>query len=224
VPYLILGLGLWYATLRAGVHPTIAGVVLGLLTPAYPFQRSAAVSEEARRTADETSDHPEPPDAEAYLWLRLSWLSKEAVSPLARVEHILLPWSSFVILPVFALANAGVELSWTALADVVTTPLGLGIVLGLVLGKLIGVLLGAFVAVRSRLGVLAPDVGWGDVAGMGATAGIGFTVALFIAGLAFRGGEELAVAKVSILVASSLAAVLGYVLLRVSPAPQRELE
>ncbi len=134
LPYIILGVGLWYAMLRAGVHPTIAGVVLGLLTPAYPFQRSAAVSQEARRTADETSDRPEPPDADAYLWLRLSWLSKEAVSPLARVEHVLLPWSSFVILPIFALANAGVELSWSALADVVTTPFGLGIFLGLVIG------------------------------------------------------------------------------------------
>jgi NhaA family Na+:H+ antiporter len=220
LPYLLLGAGLWYATLRAGIHPTIAGVVLGLLTPAVPFQRPAAVSVEARRISDETSDEPEPPDEDAYLWMRMSWLSKEAVSPLARVEHVLLPWSSFVILPIFALANAGVELSWAALADVVTTRLGLGILLGLVIGKLIGVLAGSLVAVRSRLGVLTPDVGWGDLAGMGATAGIGFTVALFIAGLAFRGGDQLAVAKVAILVASTIAAAVGYVILRVSPSPR----
>jgi NhaA family Na+:H+ antiporter len=219
LPYLLLGVGLWYATLRAGIHPTIAGVVLGLLTPAVPFQRPAAVSAEARRVADETADDPEPPDEDAHLWLRLSGLSREAVSPLARVEHVLLPWSSFVILPIFALANAGVELSLSALADVVTTPLGLGILLGLTLGKPIGVLAGSYLAVRTRLGVVSSGVGWGDIAGMGATAGIGFTVALFIAGLAFRGGYELDVAKVSILVASSIAAVLGFVLLRVSPSP-----
>jgi NhaA family Na+:H+ antiporter len=218
LPYLVLGLALWYATLEAGIHPTIAGVVLGLLTPAEPFQRPAAVSHEARRIADETSDEPASPDEDAYLWMRLSWLSKEAVSPLARVEHILLPWSSFVILPIFALANAGVSLSWAALGDVVTTRLGLGIVLGLVVGKLIGVLAGSIIAVRSGLGVLSPEVGWGDVAGMGATAGIGFTVALFIASLAFEGSDALPVAKVAILVASSIAAALGYVLLRVSPS------
>jgi NhaA family Na+:H+ antiporter len=222
LPYLILGVGLWYATLRAGIHPTIAGVVLGLLTPSEPFQRPAAVSSEARRIADTTSDDPRSPDEDAYLWMRLSWLSKESVSPLARVEHLLLPWSSFVILPIFALANAGVALSWTALADVATTPLGLGIVLGLVLGKPIGVLLGSILAVRSRLGVLHPDVGWGNLTGVGATAGIGFTVALFIAGLAFRDGADLDLAKVAILVASALAAALGHVLLRVfSKSPPR---
>jgi NhaA family Na+:H+ antiporter len=220
LPYLLLGVGLWYATLRAGIHPTIAGVVLGLLTPAVPFQRPAAVSAEARRVADETADDPEPPDEDAHLWLRLSGLSKEAVSPLARVEHVLLPWSSFVILPIFALANAGVELSWSALADVVTTPLGLGILLGLTLGKPIGVLAGSYLAVRTRLGVLNRDIGWGDLTGMGAMAGIGFTVALFIAGLAFRSGDELDVAKVAILVASSIAALLGFVVLRVSPSPR----
>ncbi|MFN8233070.1 MAG: Na+/H+ antiporter NhaA [Actinomycetota bacterium] len=224
LPYLVLGVGLWYATLRSGVHPTIAGVILGLLTPARPFQRPAAVSAEARRVADATSDVPEPPDEDALMWMRLSWLSKESVSPLARVEHILLPWSSFVILPVFALANAGVELSRSALANVVTSPLGLGILLGLVLGKPIGVLSGSFLAVRTRLGVLDPDVGWGDLTGMGATAGIGFTVALFIAELAFPGGRDLDVAKVAILVASTLAAIVGYVLLRLSPGPARPSE
>ena len=217
--YVVLGAALWYATYEAGIHPTIAGVVLGLLTPATPFQRPAAVSEEARRTADETSDEPRYADDDARWWMRLAWLSREAVSPLARTEHALLPWTSFVILPIFALANAGVELSLTRLGDALTAPVSLGVFFGLVLGKPLGVLVGSFLAVRSGLGSLADDVGWGDLTGMGMTAGIGFTVALFIAELAFPPGPLLDEAKTAILAASLVAGVLGYVILRVAPSP-----
>jgi len=216
--YVVLGAGLWYATYRAGIHPTIAGVAMGLLTPAHPFQRPATVSEEAHRTADETVDDPEPPDADAASWLRLAWLSREAVSPLARVEHALLPWSSFVILPLFALANAGVSLTGGAVGDALTSVVALGIVLGLVVGKPIGVLLATSLGVRSRLGRLSADVGWGHVAGLGMTAGVGFTMALFIAGLAFEGDPvRLAYAKVAILVASLIAGAAGYVMFRLLP-------
>ena len=217
--YIGLGAALWYATYEAGIHPTIAGVVLGLLTPAAPFQRPAAVSEEAHRTADETSDHPEPVDDDAQWWIRLAWLSREAVSPLARTEHALLPWTSFVILPLFALANAGVELSLTRLQAALTAPVAAGVFLGLVLGKPLGVLAGSLLTVRSGLGRLAEDIGWGDLSGMGMTAGIGFTVALFIAELAFPSGPRLDEAKTAILAASLVAGVLGYVILRVVPSP-----
>jgi NhaA family Na+:H+ antiporter len=217
--YVVLGSALWYATYEAGIHPTIAGVVLGLLTPAAPFQRPAAVSEEARRTADETSNDPEPVDGDAQWWMRLAWLAREAVSPLARTEHALLPWTSFAILPLFALANAGVELSLDRLASSVTAPVSIGVFLGLVLGKPLGVLAGSFLAVRSGLGRLADDVGWGDLSGMGFTAGIGFTVALFIAELAFSDPALLDEAKTAILAASLAAGVMGYVVLRVAPSP-----
>jgi Na+:H+ antiporter, NhaA family len=217
--YVLLGAALWYATYRAGIHPTIAGVVLGLLTPAAPFQRPAAVSEQARRTADETSDDPKAVDDDAQWWMRLAWLSREAVSPLVRTEHALLPWTSFVILPIFALANAGVELSLTRLGDSLTAPVSVGIFLGLVLGKPVGVLVGSFITVRTGLGRLGGDVGWGDLTGMGMTAGIGFTVALFIAELAFPPGPRLDEAKTAILAASLVAGVAGYLILRVAPSP-----
>ncbi|HWC71209.1 MAG TPA: Na+/H+ antiporter NhaA [Actinomycetota bacterium] len=217
--YIALGAALWYATYEAGIHPTIAGVVLGLLVPAAPFQRPAAVSEQARRTADETSDQPEPVDGDAQWWMRLAWLSREAVSPLARTEHALLPWTSFVILPVFALANAGVELSFARIEAAFTAPVSIGIFLGLVLGKPLGVLAGSWITVRSGLGRLADDVGWGDLGGMGVTAGIGFTVALFIAELAFPSGPRLDEAKTAILAASLVAGVAGYLILRVAPSP-----
>jgi Na+:H+ antiporter, NhaA family len=213
--YVALGVVLWYATYRAGVHPTIAGVVLGLLTPAEPFQRPAAVSAEAKRTADSTEDDPDPPDADARWWLRLSSLSREAVSPLARVEHLLLPWSSFVIVPLFALANAGVEISGGTLIDALTQELGLAIIAGLVLGKPLGILLSSRLAVSSRVATVPAGVGWLDVAGMGATAGVGFTVGLFIAGLAFADRPSLLdEAKVAILLGSAIAGVAATVIFR----------
>jgi NhaA family Na+:H+ antiporter len=165
--YVVLGAVIWYATFEAGIHPTIAGVVLGLLGPATPFQRPKAVSVEARRIADETTDHPDPPDADAPSWMRLAWLSRESVSPLARVEHVLLPWTSFVILPIFALANAGVVLSSATIRAAATDAVAIGIFVGLVVGKPLGVFLGSQVAVRSRAATLPGDVGWGDLAGMG---------------------------------------------------------
>ena len=200
----------WLATYESGVHPAIAGVVLGLLAPAESYQRPRAVSAEARRTADLTMDDPEPPDADAAQWLRLASLSREAVSPLGRTEHALLPWTSFLILPLFALANAGVELSFTRLEAALTAPVSVGVFVGLVLGKPLGVIAGSVISVRTGLGRLANDVGWGDLAGMGMTAGVGFTVALFIADLAFPPGPRLDEAKTAILAASLVAGVLGY--------------
>ncbi len=215
VVYVFLGSLFWFALLRSGVHPTIAGVILGLSTPAVPFQRPRAVSQEAHRTADETDDHPFPPDADAHWWLRLAALSKEAVSPLARVEDALLPWSSFVILPLFALANAGVELSAGALRAAATGRIALGIVAGLVVGKFAGVWLASIAAVKLRAGRLPDDVAWGSLAGLAATTGVGFTVSLFVADLAFRGSPLLlAEAKVGILAASIVAGGLGYGLFR----------
>jgi NhaA family Na+:H+ antiporter len=126
----------------------------------------------------------------------------------------LLPWSSFVILPLFALANAGVVISRGSLTRALSGELGLAIIVGLVIGKPLGVLLASRLAVSTRAATLSPGIGWGDVAGIGATAGVGFTVGLFIAGLAFaRDPVRLDEAKVAILVASTIAGVVATVLL-----------
>jgi NhaA family Na+:H+ antiporter len=210
--YLVLGGLVWYEVLRSGVHPTIVGVALGLLTPAVAFQRPRAVSEEAHRTADETVDDPQPPDADAHWWLRLAGLSREAVSPLARVEHVLLPWVNFAILPLFALANTGVTFTSSALtADL---RVSLGIVVGLVIGKPIGIAAASWLAVRTGLGVLPENVRWGDLVGMASVAGIGFTMSLFIADLAFSQAGILDAAKIGILGASLVAGAAGFLLLR----------
>lgn len=215
--YILLGVLVWIALFESGVHPTIAGVGLGLLTPAVPFQRPRAVSDEAHRVADETVDDPSPPDADAHHWLALAWLSREAVSPLARIEEMLHPWTSNVVVPMFALANAGVLLSGEALSDAASSAITLGIVVGLVAGKLLGVSLASAAAVRLGLGRLPAGVGWPHVLAVGAVAGIGFTVSIFIAELAFTAPVQIDRARIGVLVASLLAGVLGWALLRLVP-------
>ena len=207
--YVALGVVVWIATSESGIHPTIAGVALGLLTPAVPFQRSRTVSREAHRVADETVDEPSPPDADAAYWLYLASLSREAVSPLARVEAILHPWVSFAIVPLFALANAGVDLSGGALSGTAGSSLALAVVVGLVVGKPLGIALGTALVVRTRVGRLPSGAGWRDVVGVGAVAGIGFTVSLLITDLAFAGSALEEGAKLGILAASVLAGAIG---------------
>jgi Na+/H+ antiporter NhaA len=212
----------WLATYESGVHPTIAGVVLGLMAPAESYQRPHAVSAEARRTADLTMDDPEPPDADAAQWLRLASLSREAVSPLTRTEHALLPWTSFVIIPLFAFANAGVRLGGEQLADAWASRVTLGVVLGLVIGKVVGISGAAAIAVATRVARLPAGVRIIHIVGASAVAGIGFTVSLFIAELAFDDESLIAEAKVGILAASILAGLLGWFVFRLSPSVDEE--
>jgi Na+:H+ antiporter, NhaA family len=211
--YVLLGLGVWLATFQSGVHATIAGVALGLATPAVPFQRPRAVSLEAHRVADDTVDDPVPPDADAHHWLQLAGLTREAVSPLARAEHLLHPWTSWVVIPVFALANAGVAISGSGLAEAASSGVTLGVVAGLVVGKMVGVTALTWLATRTRMTRLPEGVGWNQLVGVATLAGIGFTVSLFITGLAFQAPAVQDAAKVGILAASLLAGLLGALLL-----------
>jgi len=211
VIYAGLGLVVWLGVFSSGVHATIAGVLLGLATPSRPFQRPAAVSREAERVAAATEDDPQPPDAEAQEWLRLANLSREAVSPLARFEHALHPWTSLVIVPLFALANAGVQIGGGAVREALSSPVVLGIIVGLVVGKCVGVTGATWLAVRTRVAVLPEGVRWAEIVAVGATAGIGFTVALFISHLAFPLDDT---PTIGVLVASVLAAGVSAALLR----------
>ena len=218
--WVFVGLGslVWLATEGSGVHPAIAGVLLGLLAPATPFQRPRVVSAEARRTAELTEDDPDPPDADATHWLRLADLSREAVSPLGRTEHALLPWSSFVVVPLFALANAGVRLSGDELVSAATSAITIGVFLGLVVGKLVGIAGAAWLGVSTGIARLPTSVRFPHLTGAAAVAGIGFTVSLLMAELAFDDPASIDDAKIGILAASVVAGVLGWVLLRTAPA------
>lgn len=214
--YVVLGTGVWVAVFESGVHATVAGVVLGLLTPAVAFYASKGVSDEARQVADRTPDDPVPSDVEAAEWLTLAGVAREAVSPLTRLEHSLHPWTSFLIVPLFALANAGVELSGEALIRNFSSRITLGIVLGLVAGKIAGIVLGAWLGIRLKLARLPSGISWFQLMAVAAVAGVGFTVALFIADLAFDRPDYLEAAKVGVLAASLLAGVIGGGLLLVA--------
>jgi NhaA family Na+:H+ antiporter len=213
-----LGFIVWLATYESGVHPAIAGVVLGLLAPAESYQRPRAVSAEARRTADRTVDEPDPPDVDAGQWLRLAQLSREAVSPLARTEHALLPLTSFIIVPLFAFANAGIRFSGEQLGDAVTSPVTLGVLFGLVVGKIVGISGAVALAMSTGFARLPTGTRFAHVVGASAVAGIGFTVSLFIAELAFEDVGRIDDAKVGILAASVVAGAIGWTLLRLAPS------
>jgi Na+:H+ antiporter, NhaA family len=201
--YVLLGAAVWFAAFESGVHATIAGVALGLMTPARPFQPHEAVRSAAARVASSAE----------VRWGRLAWLAREADPPLDRVERALHPWSSFVVLPIFALANAGIVLSASAIEAATETSVALGIILGLVAGKTLGLTLGAWLAVRFGLGVMPRGIGWLHLVGVASIAGIGFTVSLFITELAFTDPDLVAAAKIGVLCGSSIALLLGVTLL-----------
>ncbi|MGI9540132.1 MAG: Na+/H+ antiporter NhaA [Miltoncostaeaceae bacterium] len=221
--YIVLGVAAWFMTFESGVHATIAGVVIGLITPARPFQDPGTVSAEAIRIAHLTEDDPDDPDEDAMHWRELSWLSNEAVSPLARIEHGLHRWTSFLILPIFALANAGIVLSSDALEAATENGVALGILLGLVFGKTVGITLGSLVAVGLGIGKLPEGVRLAHLIGAASLAGIGFTVSLFIAGLAFDDPVIENSARLGILAGSIVAGAVGLAVLwavgRRSPQP-----
>ena len=207
--YAVLGVVVWYAVLESGIHATIAGVALGLLTPARPLQRKVEPTDIVGSVVD-------PDDLNAAGARRASLYVRESVSVAERLETLIHPFSSFVILPLFALANAGITLSGDSIAEASTSTVTLGVIAGLVIGKTLGVTLFTWVAVKTKLCSLPAGITWLMVVSVGMLAGIGFTVSLFITGLAFEGDAlELldTQARLGILLASLIATILGLVLL-----------
>jgi Na+:H+ antiporter, NhaA family len=208
--YVVLGFVVWFALLESGVHATLAGVAIGLITPATALLKEDVARSYAQRALEDRRLDPEELS-------RLRFLLGESVPVVERLQTALHPLSSYVVLPVFALANAGVALGGGALGDAMTSAVGLGVGVGLVVGKPVGILLACFLAVRLGLGRLPDRTSWPMILGLGSVAGIGFTVSIFIAGLSFPGSEVLTgEAKVGILIASLVAAVVGTVILLVT--------
>ena len=221
--YVPAALVIWFFTLESGVHATLAGVALGFLTPANPYYNREEFDERARAILDRYPG-TEPDDRSAqehadYEALLLSEISNEAVSPLNRLEHSLVAWSSFVIVPIFALANAGVDFRNISVSEAATSAVALGVAMGLVAGKIIGISAASFTAVRFGLGRLPPGTSWRHIVGLAAVAGIGFTVALFVAGLAFENPHFVELAKVGIFTGSIVAGVIGVLILRGARPP-----
>jgi NhaA family Na+:H+ antiporter len=218
-PYWVVGGALWLAFLESGVEATIAGVILGLLTPASPYIRPEQYAEDARRLTtewQEARERGEEPESTALL-IQLDELTTSAEAPLERLERALVSWSSFVVVPIFALANSGIELSGEVIEEAASSEITLGVFLGLLVGKVVGVFSTTWLATRVGLGELPNGVNWVQIVGVALLAGVGFTVALFVTELAFEDNLVLAEdAKIGILSASTVAGILGYTFLRIA--------
>lgn len=213
VPYVGLAGLLWLAVYESGVHATIAGVVLGFLTPAIAMQPRRATGAALATELDKLRAEPDSDASEETAW-EVSRVSREAVSPLTRMETQLHPWSAYVILPVFALANAGVPVSLERIGDALTSQVGLGIALGLVVGAPLAGIALAWATVQRTPARLPDGLDWHAIAGVAPLKGIGFTVAIFISVLAFEDDATQEQAKLAILVASFVAALIGITALR----------
>ncbi|HSR49139.1 MAG TPA: Na+/H+ antiporter NhaA [Anaerolineales bacterium] len=212
LPYAILGVLLWLAFLESGVHPTIAGVLLALTIPArsklnlHAYQAQCVAILGGRSTAG-PGTVVEMSDNQQAAAQALEAMAERMQTPALRLEYALTPWATYLVLPVFALANAGVTLRGN-LALMAATPVFQGIVLGLLIGKPLGVAFFTWLAVRLRIADLPARVGWPQLLSATFLAGVGFTMALFIAGSAFE-GAALETAKAAILIGSGIVAVIG---------------
>jgi Na+:H+ antiporter, NhaA family len=207
-PYVLTGIALWVAVHASGVHATLAGVIVGLLLPSRP--PDDALVESTRQYGRALREQP---DAERA---RLAGLAAAAtVAAGARLQHSLHRWSAYVVVPIFGLANAGVSLDAQTLREAATSPVTLGVVVALVVGKTVGITAATTVALRTGWGVLPGGVRWSHLVAGSTLAGIGFTISLFIADLAFTDERLREQATIGILAGSVIAAVVGVVLLRV---------
>ena len=200
--YGLLGVGIWLAVRESGVDPVVVGLLMGLLTVARPAARV-----DLEEATDRFRDFREQPTAQLAQAARASVDS--ALSPNERLQHRFHPWSSYAIVPLFALANAGIPLGGGFLGHALGSPVTLGVVLAYVVGKPLGILVASRVALRMGRGVLALPVGWGALGGTAAAAGVGFTVALLIARRAF-GGVELREATLGVLLSVLLAPLVSW--------------
>ncbi len=222
--YVLAGAALWLAVLKSGVHATVAGVILGAMTPEQPHlaRKSFASSADSLLTRFREALQAEDTETADAALGQLEDVIEATESPLDRLLRVVHPWSSYLILPIFALANSGVEASAELARSALESAVTLGVALGLVLGKPVGILLFAWVAVRLRVADLLPGMSWRQLAGVGVLGGIGFTVSIFIASLSFEGTPRLPEAKLGVLVASLVAGVMGFALLRLVPAAARK--
>jgi Na+/H+ antiporter NhaA/predicted DsbA family dithiol-disulfide isomerase len=213
--YFVLGAGAWVGLLKSGVEPIVVGLVMGLLVYARPPPRSTL-----ERATERFREFREQPTADLA---RVAGVEiRSATSPNERLQQLFHPWTSYLIVPLFALANAGIALNGAFLEQAFSSPITLGILFGYVVGKPVGIVGCSWLAARLSRGRLQPPVGWAAVAGGGTIAGIGFTVSLLVATLAFD-GRQLADAKVGILSAALAAALITWLVFRATALLPRRL-
>jgi Na+:H+ antiporter, NhaA family len=218
--YALVGAALWYSMHHGGIHATLSGVVLGMFIPARPLRRGREVLNELSDYISRCVKEPGDEAVRGAQILHIEEALEDIEPPLNRFVHLWHGWVAYGIVPLFALANSGISLEGMSLADL-AKPLPLGVIVGLFVGKQTGIFLFTWVAVRMGVSPMPGQAPASQLHGVAVVGGIGFTVALFVATLAFPGQEELlAQAKLGILVGSLLSAVVGYLLLRFGPAPR----
>lgn len=228
VAYVLPGAILWIGLHKTGVHPTLAGVVLGLITPVFPLrtrERPVDVAARAVSELDErlSGDHKEPQEVHGLL-KQLRSAQRELLPPVMRVQMNLHPWVAYGVMPLFALANAGVTISGTSIDGGSAQSVMLGVAVALVFGKPVGIFLGSWLAVRLGWCRLPAGVSWSGVLLVGCLGGIGFTMSIFIATLAFADEELLAAAKLGVLLASVFAGAVGLLLGRLYRGASKDRE
>ena len=223
IPYSILGILLWLAFLKSGVHATIAGVLLAFTIPAssrYDINKFSRKVKELINKFVETGDDWKNVlnNAEReYDVMAIESSCRNILTPLQRFENGLHPWVAFLIIPLFALSNAGVSLSGLSFLEALLSEVSLGIIIGLFIGKQVGIFGFSFLAVKLKLASLPEGINWKNLYGAGILTGIGFTMSLFIAGLAFKDPALLDLSKIGVLTGSIISGVLGFLFLRLSP-------
>ena len=218
-PYLALGVVLWFCVFSSGVHSTIAGVLLAFTIPSgsrVNLKGFVAWSDKKIRQAENAFDPNEPVLGQKD-YIRnvsnLSSVSRLVIPPATRLEHKLYPWVYFVILPLFALTNADVALAGADMGAIFTSPVFFGVFFGLLIGKPVGILLFSFVVVKLKIASLPENVNWRHMAGAAVLGGVGFTMAIFVANLAYDSELAVTTAKAAVLLASTVAGVVGFLLL-----------
>jgi NhaA family Na+:H+ antiporter len=218
--YALLGIGLWLAILGSGVHATVAGIVVAMFIPARGKYDTDKFIQEVGALMSEFQCEPSGCGRSILLNQRhlnavqaIELASHHAETPLQRLEHSLHPWVAFVIIPFFALGNAGMTFDGTGVLHALASPLTLGVALGLLLGKPLGITLFSFLAVKTGLASLPRGVTWSHIAGAGILGGIGFTMSIFVMGLSFDDTLMMDRAKLGILAGSLASAVLGLLFL-----------
>lgn len=219
-PYFIVGGALWFAMLNSGIHSTIAGVLVAFTIPAVAKTDPMDFVGFARTRLDAIEEcHVEDAhvleDNEQQVYAgEIRREARHTAAPLQRLETALHPWTTYLVLPLFALGNAAVRIVGEDVGALLSSRVALGVMLGLVVGKPLGIGLMSWLAVKLRVADLPEGVRWSHMLGAGMLGGIGFTMSLFVASIAFRGALEISEAKVAILVASAIAGALGYLTLR----------
>jgi NhaA family Na+:H+ antiporter len=213
--YALIGFALWVALLKSGIHASVAGVLIGATIPVQPkhthdefLERAETLMSQIRQMG--TISGPFQKNEKMGNLLALEHITHDAMSPLQRMEHEMHHWVIFMVMPIFALANAGISMTADELSTAISSPVTIGVALGLLIGKPVGITLAAWLAVKMRLAHLPENTRWNEIFGVGILAGIGFTMSMFITNLAYPDPQFVANAKVGIFIASLLAGIIGY--------------